>query len=88
MEQLTNREKELIEIIKKLINICTFMGLALDRMKELHVWISDSFKSQGLGSEWQNEMLHTLEEKYGLIYKKLDPQSLKVIEEEIGNQDT
>lgn len=86
MQELTEREKQLLEIIKKFINVNTIYGLYQNSFNKLHKWKADSFEAVGFGLEWQDEVLHTLESEFGLKYNKVDDAG-KPLEETDGNKD-
>lgn len=70
--ELTEREKVLLEIIKKMINFMTVWGIHETKIHDLAVWRSDALHSMGLNLEWQDEMLKTLERDFDVKYTKLD----------------
>lgn len=87
MEELTEREKKLIEFIKILISATTIGGIFNDQIIKLMGWRQNANKSAGLSIEFQDEMLHTLEDEFGIKYTKLDPETHELIENDDGNKD-
>lgn len=73
MTDLTEREEKLIGYLKVMINFMTIWGIYEDRVKKLRDWAFESIAASGASVEWQNEMLHTLEEEFGLKYRMIDP---------------
>lgn len=81
MIEITEREQKLLDILKVLINVNTLESLYTNREIELRTWRRDAYKSIGLTLEWQNEVLHLLEDEFGLVYKKMYEKTGKVVEE-------
>jgi hypothetical protein len=86
MQELTEREKKLIEYLKILVHVTTIGGIFNDQLIKLFNWRQDVNKSAGLSMEFQDEMLKTLEKEFGIKYTKLDPETHKEIKED-GNKD-
>lgn len=86
MQELTEREKKLIEFIKVLINATTIGGIFEDHLIQLQQWRHNSLKSSGLSMEFQDEMLHYLGNEYGVNYTKLDPETHQPIKEDDGDK--
>ena len=87
MEELTEREKKLIEFIKVLISATTIGGIFNNQLIKLIGWRQDANKSAGLSIEFQDDMLHTLEDEFGIKYTKLDPETRQPIKEDDGDKD-
>ena len=87
MQELTEREQKLLDMIKKFINMITIWGIYEDKSRELRNWAYENYRAAGLTQEWQNEILHTLEDEFGLKYTKLNPETYEEIKED-GNQDS
>lgn len=77
MTDLTEREQKLISYLKVMINFMTIWGMYEDRVKSLRDWAFESMKATGATIEWQNEMLHVLEEEFGLKYTKIGRDTLE-----------
>jgi hypothetical protein len=82
MQELTEREKKLIDYIKILVTIITIGGIFNDQMIKLFNWRQDASKGAGLSLEFQDEMLKTLEQEFGVKYTKLDPVTHQEIKDE------
>jgi hypothetical protein len=82
MEKITEREQKLLDVIKKLINIITIWGIYEDKTKKLRVWAYESMKEVGLTNEFQDEMLHMMENEFGIKYTKLNPETLEEVKQE------
>lgn len=88
MENLTEREKKLVEFVKVLINCLTMFQMFADNIVANFNWRTNSMKQIGMSIEYQDEMLKFMEEEYGLRYTKIDPTTHKVVDEklEVGNE--
>lgn len=72
MQESTDREKKLIEYLKVMINFMTIWGIYESKVKNLRNWAFESMRATGATTEWQNEMLHYLEDEFNIKYNKLD----------------
>lgn len=72
MVELTEREKKLVDIIKILINVTTINAIYENTFAEMRKTRNNEFSKRGFTMEWQNEILHILEEEFGIKYVKLD----------------
>ena len=72
MQEPTEREKRLLGYLKVMINFMTIWGIYESRVKSLRDWAFDTMNASGASMEWQNEMLHYLEEEFAMKYTKLD----------------
>ena len=86
MQELTEREQKLIGFLKVKINFMTVWGIYEQKVIELRNWAFDSMAAAGANTEWQNEMLHYLEEQFGLKYSMLNDKG-EPLEEKDGKQD-
>lgn len=87
MQELTEREKKLIEYIKILITSKTIDGIFTDQLIKLFNWRQSSNTSAGMSMEFQDEMLKTLEQEFGIKYTKLDPETHQPLKEDDGDKD-
>lgn len=72
MQELTEREQKLLEIVKKFINVNTIYGLYQNSFAELSKWKHDALDAAGFSLKWQDEILHTLESEFGLKFNIID----------------
>lgn len=86
MQQLTEREQVLLEIIKKLINLNTLLAVYEDKSKQWRNWAYANMKEMGITAEWQDEALKQLEAEFGLVYAKIAKETLEEKAEESGDK--
>lgn len=72
MSEVTEREEKLLGYLKVMINFMTIWGIYENRVKALRDWSFESMNAAGATTEWQNEMLHCLEEEFNVKYTKLN----------------
>ena len=71
MEEYTEREQKLINIIKSLITAMTIYGISYDGMVDFLKWKHKSIIAAGLDSDWQDDMIKVLNDDFGLKIEKI-----------------
>lgn len=88
MIEITEREQKLLDILNVLINVNTIESIFTNHEiqlrkheAELRIWRRDAYKNAGLTMEWQDKVLHMLEDEFGQVYRKIDEKTEKEVEE-------
>lgn len=83
MDNLTEREQKLLDIIKMLINLNTLDAIYNNYIQDMRMWKYNTLEKYGFSVQWQNETMEYLEKEFGLKYKKINKDGEPV---EDGNQ--